>query len=312
MSKPFDATTRQLIELGPADWLAFLGISVADPNRVTVIDSNLSTFTAEADKVIRIEDPSPWIELIELQASRNVRLDQRSHVYSTLLRWRHQLPVRTSLVLLRPAADGPELTGKLEQRYPNGDVYNTFLYDVVRVWEQPVQVVLACGLTVLPLAPVSKVLTEDVPEVLLAISKRLERETSPEQAAALWGATRILMGLRYEEARVDAIIQGVTNMLYGIHGIEESTVYQGLLRRGRSEGHAEGRSEGEAMGLVEGMREALMRLGRRKFGPPSAEAEIQLTALGDLDRLRSLHDRVLDVSTWDELLASPDRDMGRS
>ena len=26
MSKPFDATTRQLIELGPADWLAYLGI----------------------------------------------------------------------------------------------------------------------------------------------------------------------------------------------------------------------------------------------------------------------------------------------
>ena len=29
MSKPFDATTRQLIELGPADWLAYLGIPVA-------------------------------------------------------------------------------------------------------------------------------------------------------------------------------------------------------------------------------------------------------------------------------------------
>ena len=30
MPKPFDATTRQLIELGPADWLAYLGIPVAD------------------------------------------------------------------------------------------------------------------------------------------------------------------------------------------------------------------------------------------------------------------------------------------
>jgi hypothetical protein len=195
MPKPFDVTTRQLIELGPADWLAYLGIPVADPHRVTVIDSNLSTFTADADKVIRVDDPSPWIELIELQAGRNVRLDKRSHGYSTLLEWRHQVPVRTSVVLLRPAADGPELTGKLELRYPNGDVYDTFLYDVVRVWEQPVETVLTCGLTVLPLAPVSKVETEDVPGVLLAISRRLERETTPEQAAVLWGATRILMGL---------------------------------------------------------------------------------------------------------------------
>jgi len=68
MSKPFHATTRQLIELGPADWLAYLGIPVADPSRVTVIDSNLSTVTAEADRVIRVEDPRPWIEHIELRA----------------------------------------------------------------------------------------------------------------------------------------------------------------------------------------------------------------------------------------------------
>jgi hypothetical protein len=329
MPKPYDATTRQLIELGPADWLAYLGIPVADPGRVRVIDSNLSTFTADADKVIRVDDPNPWIHLIELLAGRNVRIDRRSHVYSTLLGWRYQLPVRTSLVLLRPAADGLELTGTLELRYPDGDVYDTFRYDLVRVWEQPVQAVLACGPTVLPLAPVSKVATEDVPGVLLAISSRLERETTPEQAATLWGVTRILMGLRFEEVEVDAIIEGVSTMLYGIHGIEESTVYQGLLRRGeakgraegevkgraegevkgRAEGEVKGRAEGEALGLVEGMREALLRLGRRRFGPPAADVEAQLAALGDLDRLRDLHDRALDVETWDALLASPQRGM---
>jgi len=50
MSKPFDATMRILIELEPAAWLRFLHIPVADPDRVKVIDSNLSTVTAEADK----------------------------------------------------------------------------------------------------------------------------------------------------------------------------------------------------------------------------------------------------------------------
>ncbi len=305
MPKPYDATTRQLIELGPADWLAYLGVPVADPGRVTVIDFNLSTFTADADKVIRVDDPSPWLQLIELLAGRNVRVNSRSHVYSTLLGWRYQLPVRTSLVLLREAANGPELTGELELRHPDGDVYDTFRYDVVRVWEQPVQAVLACGPTVLPLAPVSKVATEDVPGVLLAISDRLERETTPEQAAALWGATRILMGLRFGEAEVNAIIEGVSAMLFGIHGIEESTTYQGLLRRGE----AKGRAEGEAKGRAEGTREALLSLGRRKFGPPGADVEAQIAAIGDLDRLRDLHDRVLDVATWDELLASPRRGM---
>ena len=298
MSKPFDATMRQLIEMGPADWLAYLGIPVADPGRVTVIDSNLSTFTADADKVIRVDDPIPWIELIELQAGRDVRLDKRLHGYSTLLEWRHLVPVRTSLVLLRLAADGPELTGKLELRYPSGEVYDTFLYDVVKVWEQPVEAVLACGLTVLPWP--ARVATADVPAVLLAISGRLERETTPEQAAALWGATRILMGLRYEEEQVDAIIEGVSAMLFGIRGIEESSVYQGILRRGEAKGRAEGRAEG----AVEQAKAALLHLGHKKFGPPDERVQAELSVLGDLERLNKLIDRILDVSSWDDLLGS--------
>jgi hypothetical protein len=139
--------------------------------------------------------------------------------------------------------------------------------------------------------------------MLLAISPRLERETTPEQAAALWGATRILMGLRYEETEVDAIIEGMFDMLFGIRGIEESSVYQGILRRGE----AKGRAEGEAKGLVEGAREALLRLGRRKLGPPSEPVEARIAALGDLDRLNELIDRLLDASSWDELISSPEQ-----
>ncbi len=128
MSKPYDATTRKLIEMGPADWAAYLGTPLADPGRVTAIDSNLSTVTAEADKVLWIDAPRPWIEHVELQAGRDTRLDDRSHLYSTLLGYQFRVPVRTTLVLLRPEADGPELTGRRETRYHDGDVYNWFRY----------------------------------------------------------------------------------------------------------------------------------------------------------------------------------------
>ncbi len=302
MSKPFDATTRQLIELGPADWLAYLGIRVADPSRVTVIDSDLSTVTAEADRVIRVEDPRPWIEHIELQAGRDVRLEDRMHTYSALLKSHHRVPVRTSLVLLRPAADGPELTGRFEQRYDDGEIYDWFRYDVVRVWRQPVAAVLDCGLTVLPLAPICDVVPEQVPGVLMAISARLEQEASAEQASTLWNATRILMGLRYEEEQVNAIIEGVSTMLFGIRGIEESSVYQGILRKGEAKGRAEGRAEGEA----EGIREALLIHGRRKLGPPDEKTSDQIAEIHDLNRLKLLLERMLDVSSWDKLLAPDD------
>jgi len=81
MSKPFDATTRKLIELEPAAWLRFLHVPVTDPDRVRVIDSNLSTVTAEADKVLWVDEPEPWIEHIELQAGRDIDLPDRVHYY---------------------------------------------------------------------------------------------------------------------------------------------------------------------------------------------------------------------------------------
>ncbi len=301
MRKRFDPTTRKLIEMGPPDWMAYLGNPVPDPGRVKAIDSNISTVTAEADKVLWVEDPQPWIQHIELQAGRDVKLADRVHMYNTMLHGHHDVPVRTALVLLRPAADGPELTGVLEKKYRNGQVYDWFRYDVVRVWEQPVDLLLASGLTVLPLAPVSDVTEEKLPGVLMAIADRLARETRPEEGATLWNATRILMGLRYSEKQVDSIIEGVSAMLFGIRGIEESSVYQGILKRGEAEGLAKGLAEGR----IEEVREILLRQGRKKLGPPGEKVEAEITALADLDRLHDLIDRILDVSTWDELLSPP-------
>ena len=94
--------------MNPAEWSAYLGHPVADPGRVRLVDSNLSTIAAEVDRVIRLEDPVPWLWNIEFQAGRDLGLAVRLHFYSTLLHHHHKLSVRTSLVLLRPAADGPD------------------------------------------------------------------------------------------------------------------------------------------------------------------------------------------------------------
>ena len=66
ISKLFDALTRSLLEKYPADWLNQLGLIHVEP--VRVMNSDLSSVTAEADKVIRVEGPQPWLVHIELQA----------------------------------------------------------------------------------------------------------------------------------------------------------------------------------------------------------------------------------------------------
>ncbi len=181
MAKDFDATSRQLFEMGPAAWLESLGRGVYDPARLRVIDSNLATIAPEAHRVIWVDLPEPWIEHIELQAGRDPRLPDRSHLYSVVLESHYRVPVRTTLVLLREAADGPELTGLLEKAYRDGTVYDQFRYDIVRVWQQPAEVFLQGGLAVLPLAPVSNVEPDRLAGILTAVAQRLRREATPEQ-----------------------------------------------------------------------------------------------------------------------------------
>lgn len=87
-------------------------------------------------------------------------------------------------------------------------------------------------------------------------------------------------------------------MVLGIRGIEESSVYQAILKKGIAEGFARGR--------VEGVRQALIRLGSKKFGPPPEQAIAQIKGVKGLNRLWALIDRLLDVATWDELLGPSD------
>ena len=60
MSKPYDAAAKELLETDPAAWAALLG-AARPPELVSIIDSDLSTITAAADKVIRVADDVPWL-----------------------------------------------------------------------------------------------------------------------------------------------------------------------------------------------------------------------------------------------------------
>jgi hypothetical protein len=131
VSRPYDATLKHLVEAHPADCLELVGFR--RPGRVDVIDADLSTVTALADKVIRVHDPSPWLAHLEFQASYDAELGSRLLLYNVLLHSRHKLPAYGVVILLRPEADGPEMTGVIRRQTPDGDPYLEFRYPVVRL-----------------------------------------------------------------------------------------------------------------------------------------------------------------------------------
>ena len=283
MAKPFDATTKELLESDPRAWLELLlGRELGE---IRILNVDLSTITTEADSVLLVAEVEPWLVHLEFQSSYDPTLPLRLQRYNILVNYRHRLPVQSMALLLCPDADGPAMTGLLQQKLPDGLIYHEFRYNVVRTWERPADEILAGGLAILPLAPLAKVKENELPTVIHAMQERLDREATKNQAETLWTATYILMGLKYSDELIDRLLEGVQNM-------EESVTYQKILKKGRR-------------GSEEEAKRILKRLGSRRFGKPDAHIEAAIDAIADLDRLEQLSDRVLEVTGWEELLAQP-------
>ena len=230
MPKPYDATTKELLESDPRAWLELLlGRELGD---VRILNVDLSTITTEADSVLLVAEVEPWLVHVEFQSSYDSTLPLRLQRYNILVNYRHRLPVQSMALLLCPDADGPAMTGLLQQKLPDGLIYHEFRYNVVRTWERPADEILAGGLAILPLAPLAMVKENELPTVIHAMQERLDREATKNQAEMLWTATYILMGLKYSDELIDRLLEGVQNM-------EESVTYQKILKKGRAGGSEE-------------------------------------------------------------------------
>ncbi len=294
--RPFDTTTRLLIDSDPAAWLRWIGLPVDGP--VRPIESDVSTVLAEVDKVLRVDGPSPWLAHLELQSSHDRTMPVRLLQYHSLLLRRHELPVESTVVLLRRQADGAELSGRFEQRGPSGRLTIAFEYEVVRLWERPVEEFLSGSLGLVPLAPLANIEPAMLPTVIAQIEARLERDAPPESVGDFWANTRILMGLRYDREQVNYVLRRVREM-------RESVTYQDILEEGRIEGVNIGVQQGRAAGRVEGERLMLLRLATRKFGEPTAAIRAQIDAISDLDTMEHLADRLLTAASWGDLIDGP-------
>jgi predicted transposase YdaD len=281
-TKPFDVTLKELIEEAAAAWPGLLG--PWPYRRVEIVDADLSTVVAAADKVIRVYGEGyDWLLHVEAQSGHLLDLAERIFEYNTLLRRRHRLLVRSVVLLLRREAKASDLTGELQLQFPDEDYpYTVFRYRVVRLWEQPVEKLLAADLRILPLAPLTDEAAAALPLVIGRIDERLRQEVPPEEADRLRTATFVLLGLRYPPEMAEQLLRGITAM-------EESATYQYIVSKA----------------ALKEAKKFILFLGRDRFGSPDAEATAAIESINDLERLEQMGHRLLAVSSWQELLAGP-------
>jgi len=283
MPHRFDATLKDLVQSHPADFEA--AFRLHGPGPPAVVNVDLATVSAATDVTLGYGHPPRLLVDLNFQASRDAGLPARVRLYNALLHHRLRAPVHTVVILLRPAADGPELTGRLRyQALPRRGAVD-FRYEVVRLWERPARQLLAGGPGTLPLAVLGRLpgdapVREGLAGVVAAIDRRLRR-TDQAEARRLLTSAFVLSGMRVTRDEARRLFRGVTAM-------HESDTYMAIVEEGE----------------LKAARRILLRQGRKRFNEPDAATKAALEAITNVARLERMADRILDASSWQELLAT--------
>ena len=285
MSLPFDATLKDLVRDYPRDFLATLDGSTAAA--ATPLNVDLSTITAATDTVLKVGDPPECVVHFDFQSGPAYTRLRRILLYNAALYAHTGLPVHSILVLLRRQADHSGLTGTIQYQPRPGRGKLDFLFEVIRLWDQPVAPFLEGGLGTVPLAPLCRLaegvpLEEGMAQVVRRVIDRLQQGAPVADVRKLLTAAYLLTGLRVDQVTASRLFQGVGAM-------HESSTYQAIL------------DEGEIVGI----QKILLRQGRLRLGEPDDATKQAVMAINDLPRLERLSERLLQVNSWQELLWVP-------
>ena len=285
MPLPFDATVKDLAQVSPRGLLATFA---AAPSTlpVALLNVDLSTVTTAADLVFGLGDPLLEIIHLDFQASASATKHADILVYNSLLHRKYLVPVHSIVILLRSKAAHPSLHGTVAYapRPPRGKM--DFAFEVVRLWERPVEDLLTVDVASLPLAPLGRLprgtkLETGLAGVIKKLIERLQYEAPPEQVRRLLTAAFVLTGLRVPRQKAGQLFQGVRAM-------RESDTFMAIIEEGEI---------GEA-------RKLLLRFGQKKLGAPDKAVSNTLDGISDLERLERMVERVGEIQSWQELLAT--------
>jgi len=224
-------------------------------------------------------------------------LDMAKPFDITLKHRRHGLTVQSVAILLRSEADGPAMTGSLQRTHPPDREYLGFRYDMLRLWQMPVESLLWGGLGTMPLAPLAAGAEAQLEDIVEQMYRQVTAIGDSTEQGSLWAAAFVLMGLKYSRATAETLFKGVRTM-------EESVTYQAIIEKGFTLGIAKGRDEGLAKGHVEAARDLLLEFGTKRFGSPSPAILKALNEISDYEQLKRLATRLDEIKGWNSLLVS--------
>src|SRR5262245_4520218 len=111
MPLPFDATLKDLARRHPRDYVSTFRLG--NPYDIRALNVELSVISAATDVLLGHGDPLRSVLDLNFQSGPDPTLPGRVCLYNTALFHRFDVPVHSLVILLRPAADHPNINGRL-------------------------------------------------------------------------------------------------------------------------------------------------------------------------------------------------------
>ncbi|MFZ4729625.1 MAG: Rpn family recombination-promoting nuclease/putative transposase [Pseudanabaena sp.] len=253
----YDNTCKFLVENFPTDFATWL---LGKPIALTKLEpSELSVDPIRADSVILLESSEVIVHL-EFQTKTDDTMAYRMANYYLRLYGKYPTQeIHQTVIYLRSTKS----TLAYQTNFKTNKLNHEF--NVIRLWEQPTETFQQYqGL--LPLAVLTK--TGNPSETLREVAKLIDNIEDRKVKSNVTAATAIISGLALDHEVIQRLLRSEI--------MEESVVYQEILREGLTKGKAEGLAKGLAKGKVEAANQIALNMLRSNMSP---DLVAQLTGL---------------------------------
>lgn len=268
----YDNTCKFLVENFPTDFASWL---LGKPIPLTKLEpSELSADPIRADSVILLESAEVIVHL-EFQTKTDDTMAYRMANYYLRLYGKYPTKdIHQTVIYLR------ETKSSLVHRSSFNTKKLNHEFNVIRLWEQPTEIFQQYqGL--LPLAVLTK--TGDRTETLREVAQLIDNINDRKVKSNVAAATAIISGLALDHEVIQRLLRSEI--------MEESIVYQEILREGLAKGEAQGLAKGKAEGVAKGKVEATNQIALnmlRSNMSPDLVAQLTGLTLKQIQKLQKI------------------------
>ncbi len=275
----YDNLCKIIAEKYPRDFARWL--LNQEPRKIEILKTELSIEPIRADSVTFMQTENRILHL-EFQTTITSRkpIPLRMLDYYVRLTRKYQVPVTQVVIFLQVTSDEIAFTEQYISEV------TTHRYRVIRMWEQDSALFIG-NLGLLPLAPLTR--TDSAEALLSQVAAEIAKISDIETKQDTTAYTEILAGLKFDRDFI--------RRLFREEIMQESVIYQDILR------------QGEERGEQRGALKYTKRLLNKRFGEISSSIVNRLQALSG-EQLQELGEAILDFSSLSDVIAWLDQNTG--